>query len=301
MKYFPIFTLLFSFLIANESNNIDFNRIHEAYELFFSSSYRELSAKEIKYSENIISEEFKIGNKFTTNELIKFQKIDDRHFKIRGIVFTEIEIEIIPQIYNYPNKGISYTSYEISNAILHYAKGQLFDGEIEIIQSPNSEDNESVQITSDQIKIFAKLNRIEKFNSKYIEDVTLYSGSDLRCFKQDSKYGFKIKNEIIIIPPIYDEVIEFSEELCPVCINDKWGFINIKGNIVIPLIYENAKIHSSGLAPVCLNGKWGYIDQKGKMAIVFQFDFAGLMVNNCATVNKNGIKYMINEKGEPWK
>jgi len=250
---------------------------------------------------DILSEEFKIGNKFTTNEIIKFQKIDDNLFKIRGIVFTEIEVEIIPQIYNYPTKHMYYTSYKISNALSNLNNNQLFDGEIEIIGNPHTEEKEPVRLSSEKIKIFAKLNRIEKYNSNFAEDVSLYSADDLSSFRQDSKYGFKFKTGVIVIAPIYDEIIEFSEELCPVCINDKWGFINIKGNIVIPLIYENAKIHSSGLAPVCLNGKWGYIDQKGKIAIDFQFDFAGLMVNNCATVNKNGIKYMINEKGEPWK
>ncbi len=57
--------------------------------------------------------------------------------------------------------------------------------------------------------------------------------------------------------------------------NDKWkfGFANEKGEVVIPLIYENAKEFSENdLAGVLLDNKWGFIDRTGKTVIPHQFE-----------------------------
>ena len=52
-------------------------------------------------------------------------------------------------------------------------------------------------------------------------------------FEENKKYGFKDKNNKWVIPPKFDYVMEFSENLSAVKENEKWGYINPEGNWVI--------------------------------------------------------------------
>lgn len=64
---------------------------------------------------------------------------------------------------------------------------------------------------------------------------------------------------------------EFSDGLCQVQADKKWGYIDRTGNFVVQPQYEWADRFSQGLAPVKVDGKFGYIDKTGKMAISPQF------------------------------
>lgn len=79
----------------------------------------------------------------------------------------------------------------------------------------------------------------------------------------------------------YEEIKAFeTEEMCPVCINDKWGYVDQNENLIIQCSYEDAKAFANGYAAVQKNGIWGYIDQNDYMAITPVFDDAGLMTSN---------------------
>ena len=67
---------------------------------------------------------------------------------------------------------------------------------------------------------------------------------------------------------------DFSEGLCAIKQNGKWGYIDKKGNTVIDCIYEDAKDFSEGLAVVKKNSKCGYINNKGEVVIDFKYDSA---------------------------
>ena len=54
-------------------------------------------------------------------------------------------------------------------------------------------------------------------------------------------------------------VENFQEELAPVQLGDKWGFINHRGKVVIPFQFDKAGSFQEGFARVKLNGKWGVI------------------------------------------
>ncbi|MDR3735383.1 MAG: endonuclease NucS [Acidobacteriaceae bacterium] len=66
--------------------------------------------------------------------------------------------------------------------------------------------------------------------------------------------------------------------LAPVCLDGKWGFIDIAGKFVIPATFANVGRFSEGLASASIvgeNGMLGYIDKTGRFVIEPKFDEAG--------------------------
>lgn len=68
---------------------------------------------------------------------------------------------------------------------------------------------------------------------------------------------------------IYDEFFAFSENLAPVSIGGRFGYIDLKGNIVIPAQWEWAEHFQNGCAMVTYQTKDGYenawINHDGKI------------------------------------
>ena len=76
----------------------------------------------------------------------------------------------------------------------------------------------------------------------------------------------------------YEEVRAFeTEEMCAVCVDGRWGFIDRDENLKIACGYENARSFTAGYAAVQKNGIWGYVDENGNIAVEPIFDGAGLM------------------------
>ena len=94
------------------------------------------------------------------------------------------------------------------------------------------------------------------------------------------------------IPPQYDEVSDFSENLAEVRVKDKVGFIDIRNRFVIEPKYEMPEKLGGfkfGLAAVKINGKYGFIDKKGTLIINSTYDFAEDFDENLlAVVKMNG-------------
>lgn len=68
------------------------------------------------------------------------------------------------------------------------------------------------------------------------------------------------------------ELHKLNENLLPVAINNKWGFVNVKtGKAQIEPKYDKVEFFQNGLAPVCVNGKWGMIDAKGDMLVSYKY------------------------------
>lgn len=93
---------------------------------------------------------------------------------------------------------------------------------------------------------------------------------DLKYFTDsNSKYGFKNKSGMLVIPCTWKDANGFCEGLAAVRdSNGKWGFIDKTGKVVIPCTWEGAGRFSEGLASVLdSNSKCGFIDKTGKVVI----------------------------------
>lgn len=98
-----------------------------------------------------------------------------------------------------------------------------------------------------------------------------------------AKYGY-ISNVLRLeIAAIYDNAMDFSEDMAAVKKGGKWGYISDSGVTAIPFEFDScayadamgrdcAFSFRNGLAPACKNGKFGIINSKGEAIIDFTFD-----------------------------
>lgn len=148
----------------------------------------------------------------------------------------------------------------------------------------------------------------------------------------DSLWGFIDEQGVIRVPPKYDWVERYSENMALVGKdgqvafinkagelitdfelddaytfkdgyavvenNGKAGVINRLGQLVIPFQYRDVGEYSDGLFYAeDQDGKYGYIDNKGEIIIPFILDNASNFSDGYAVVEKNGATGVIDKKG----
>lgn len=125
----------------------------------------------------------------------------------------------------------------------------------------------------------SKNKRIGKFEKEGIACVQ----------REDLKYSFINKNGQFSSKNIFDFIqlgsrslldylfeninSRYRSGLCGVCLNSKWGYLDLNGNILIDCKFDEiTEFDIRKNAIVKFNGKWGVIDDQGKSIIPFQFD-----------------------------
>lgn len=93
-----------------------------------------------------------------------------------------------------------------------------------------------------------------------------YPMTEVRCFPNTAR----ILCLLIALPMGCD--LLFAEELTPVLIKGKWGYMDSDRELLIPAKYEFAGRFHEGLVGVKLDGKFGYIDQDGEVVIDFTYE-----------------------------
>lgn len=117
--------------------------------------------------------------------------------------------------------------------------------------------------------------------------VTLPRDIYIKINKND-KWGFSNRNGKEVVPPIYDEVFVYKEDLCCVEKDGLFGYIDREGNEVIPIEYDCALSFSEGYACVYKNNQCGYINKNNEIVIELKFDAGtSVMEGNCR-VKKDG-------------
>lgn len=98
------------------------------------------------------------------------------------------------------------------------------------------------------------------------------------------KYNFE-NDELILINELNDRngrctEFYFSENRLFV----ESGYVDENFESKTPFCFDDGKQYKEGLAAVCLNGKWGYININGDIVIDFQFGYANSFKNGFAKV-----------------
>lgn len=99
----------------------------------------------------------------------------------------------------------------------------------------------------------------------------------------DAKYGYISHVLRLEIAALYENAMDFSEDMAAVKKDGKWGYISSSGVTAIPFEFDScasadgmardcAFAFRNGLAPVCKGGKYGIINSKGETVVDFAFD-----------------------------
>lgn len=86
-------------------------------------------------------------------------------------------------------------------------------------------------------------------------------------FELNRSWGARDKNGVVVIPPIYKNVLLFKGGISAARTDKKIGYIDQNGEIAIPFEYDKGLNFNSGLVGVCTEGKCGYLDAKGNIVI----------------------------------
>lgn len=144
---------------------------------------------------------------------------------------------------------------------------------------------------------------------------TVWTGNATYLDLQKNKLCGLIKHDgTVVVEFQWDDMNlrSLSEDLIPVAINGKWGFVNvITGQTQIEPAYDKVEFFKDGFAPVCIENKWGMIDRNGTLitkvkylldthfvrdfAIMFEGGYCEYGRNsrmiynsNCKIINKKG-------------
>lgn len=112
------------------------------------------------------------------------------------------------------------------------------------------------------------INEAYKFAFDFIDGLAPVSndGTKWGCVNSKGEY---------VVSPIYDAIYPYSSKMALFRRDGKIGFLNTSGKEAVMPIYEKAdNFFENDLAPVCLNDKYSYIDKKGNTKIAAQYDAA---------------------------
>jgi hypothetical protein len=122
-------------------------------------------------------------------------------------------------------------------------------------------------------------------------DYALCFQEGLAVVGKNKKIGYINREGKTVIPFEYEGGTNFRDGIAGVIKNGKLGYIDKEGNVVIDCIYDNIFriAHASEeMIPVELDKKWGYIDTTGAVIIPFEFYRAAPFYSGRAYVSVNG-------------
>ena len=116
--------------------------------------------------------------------------------------------------------------------------------------------------------------------------------------KGTGKWGFLNQAFSIAIPPAYQEVGDFSENVAPAKLNGKWGVIDKQGKVLVPFQYDEIKPCRENALAVCSTGKWGFIRPSGELLIDFLYQKACSFSEGAAAVSPDGESLFHKQSGD---
>jgi len=93
------------------------------------------------------------------------------------------------------------------------------------------------------------------------------------------RYGFNDTSEKNVLPNIYEEAQNFSENRAAVKMNGKWGVIDQTGRIITPFAYDELYPYKQGLAKARKNDKWGFLNRTGAEQVAVKYSWLGDFAN----------------------
>ena len=209
-----------------------------------------------------------------------FEVVKKYYFRKEGIVenkgydwIGEAYLELYPVELD-GKLGFADCNGEIVVPIIYDIQGHIND----TVRTGNSE---YLDLTKDKLYGLIKHDGTEVIQFQW-EDMKLSELSeDLLPVAIGGKWGFvNVKTSETQIQPAYDEVRFFKNGFAPICINEKWGMIDINGNVIFKPKYLLDSHFIGDFAIMFEGGSWRYSICKSRIRIISD--------SNCKIVNKKG-------------
>ena len=117
---------------------------------------------------------------------------------------------------------------------------------------------------ADRSTPYTWINTGEKRIQIPTNDIIKSNAKGLFQVKLEGKYGFVDSTMTVVIPCLYDNMLDFCDTLCGVFVGGKWGFIDTDGKIVIEPKYDWVSSFNEGKAAVVYNGDTLYMWKNGE-------------------------------------
>ncbi len=127
-------------------------------------------------------------------------------------------------------------------------------------------------------------------------DLGEVNGDIIMCV--DGKYGMMDIKENILIKPTFEEFFYFNEGVASVKMQGKYGLLNKVGRIILSPRYDKPIVFENGLATIIEAGKYSLTNTKGVLLIYEFFDKPISFENGMGTIVLNGKYGLINDKGK---
>lgn len=116
----------------------------------------------------------------------------------------------------------------------------------------------------------------------------------------EDKWGYICRKGSVIVPFQFDgpRAQAFISGLAGVCVDQRWGYIDIFGNWAVMPQYENVKRFYEGVAPVRVDGKWGLISTDGRILVAPRFDDLDEFDGGMAAASLDGKAGFVSPEGE---
>lgn len=115
------------------------------------------------------------------------------------------------------------------------------------------------------------------------------------------KYGLLATSGKELTPPVYEEIKPFYEGMAVMIKNNMMGALNMEGKEVAAARYSKSGVEkfTEGMCRVNWNGKWGFIDKTGKEAVPLVYDRVNEFTKQgTATVTLNNKEGVIDKTGK---
>lgn len=121
---------------------------------------------------------------------------------------------------------------------------------------------------------------------------------NLCAVKMAGKWGYINTHDSLVIPNRYLNVTSFSDKVAFVQTDSShWRIINDTGKFINQILLEAPQTYSDGMCWVAKNGKYGCLDSLGQLVIPYQYDYAENFSNGIAMVYKGEAWGVISKTG----
>ncbi len=140
----------------------------------------------------------------------------------------------------------------------------------------------------DDFSIFTKAGKPLNFLTKKYDWFGSANHPSLIIVTKNNKYGLVNSNGSEIVPPKYDFLSYFNNDMARFKLNNQWGYIDKSGKEIIPPTFDDAEDFNGELSVVKQNGLTGVVNKQNKIVLPTKYSSVTINDNIIRACNFSG-------------